>query len=92
MKRIEVKGTPFVLLKAENGVIRILCGDTLASRRTFKSEKAAIAEIKRIDWDMIFIIVNKIITLREYEQFKNEQNQGMQEVQETKSNSENLNQ
>lgn len=88
MKRIEVKNSPFVLLKEESGEIKILCGDTLATRKTFKSEKAAIAEIKKIDWDMVFIIVNKIITLREYEKIKNIE----KEIQETKSNTENINQ
>lgn len=88
MKRIEVKNSPFVLLKEESGEIKILCGDTLASRKTFKSEKAAIAEIKKIDWDMVFIIVNKIITLREYEKIKNLE----KEIQEAKSNTENINQ
>lgn len=88
MKRIEVKNSPFVLLKEESGEIKILCGDTLATRKTFKSEKAAIAEIKKIDWDMVFIIVNKIITLREYEKIKNLE----KEIQEAKSNTENLNQ
>lgn len=88
MKRIEVKNSPFVLLKEESGEIKILCGDTLATRKTFKSEKAAIAEIKKIDWDMVFIIVNKIITLREYEKIKNIE----KEIQEAKSNTENLNQ
>lgn len=63
MERIEVKNSPFTLVKNENEEVFITCGNQIMSPEKFKTFEEAIKYIKKKPWELIttlmFIVINK---------------------------------
>lgn len=63
-----VNGTPFHVVRREDGYILVL-GTQMVAREIFKSEEEAINHIKSIPWETLIAVVMDIV--ENYEKIKN---------------------
>lgn len=87
MERIDIEKTPFTVVKKDDGKHVIVIGNAQATDKEFDTLKDAIKHIRKIDWNLVFTFVQKIIEMTE--KFKNGQ---QKKVQETEDNIKNINQ
>lgn len=78
MERIDIEKTPFTVVKKDNGKHVIVIGNSQATDKEFDTLKDAIKHIKKIDWNLVFTFVQKVIEM--LEKFKNGEEKEVQKA------------
>lgn len=57
----QTKNTPFAIIETEEGDFRIVIGDQLATRKSFKTKEKALTFLSKTDWDIITTLIHTIV-------------------------------
>lgn len=55
------ENSPFAIIETEEGDFRIVIGDQLATRKSFRTKEEAETFLESTDWDIIVTLIHTIV-------------------------------